>query len=672
VSHQPATADRTPLLVRRLLLAMAFLLGALVNFWGYDAFGRPRMAMLAVVVAVGAGALVVRWREGGPLPKPNRLVWAVFAFVAAMAIATIFSTNRLVSFVGHTSRNGGLISYLLYAGVVYLMAVALAGRPVDLRRFVWALVLGSLVHSAYIFVQAVGLDPITWQLPDEGARFFPLGTMGHSNFAGAYLAMVLPPALWLAMTSRGRARTAAAAAAGILSVALLLTQSRGALLAAVAGVAAMIAVRRPPSKRVVVIAGALGVVVVIGVAVLVWNPFAALPLAELHVLRSGTLRGRIDFWVSAWRMFLARPITGFGPEGFLGNYTMFRVPHEADYAGLTTTGKPHNVYLEHASSGGLLMLVPLGILIVMAVRRGIRAGRIPGSAGLLGGAFLGSLAAYLAQAAFSIDVVPVAAMGFIAIGAIAALSRGASLPAVEAPRTPRWTSRVLIAALCATLVAVMLASEVADRSMRQALDAESGAAPELVTSAYDRATRLDPTAAIYPYRYALYLDGQTAAEAQPAAQLGLLRGAAQRYRTAWRLQPGNVKIIVALARVYTRLGWVEGRETLLEAQRFWDMALQRDPIDWEVHGRYGQALGATAAVLRQPAVARAALPELQAALQVREDKDWLWTSLAAVLQQLGRRQEAAGATRRAAAVAELVADPQRYADYLRRKAAEAS
>lgn len=644
----PPADDAGVRFVRRAMLVVGASLGFAIQPWGYDAFGRPRVAVVWTAAVIGVALLVVRRAEGGHLPPPTSVVWAALAFVGAMAVATVFSTNPLLSAVGLTSRMGGLVSYVAYAATVYLVFVAFADRLDALRTLAWACVGGSAVHSLYIVVQALGADPFRWQLPDEGQPLWPLGTAGHSNFAGGYLAIVLPLTVYLVLTTVGWARIALAGFAVLQGLDILMTFSRGGALAAATALVVFLLVRRPSKLLFAVFGGGAALVVVLATTLAIFPRLFV--RFGLFALRPGTLIGRIDWWVSSVRMFLDRPLLGFGPEGFLGNYTVYRGARDADYAGLIITGKPHNVYLEHAVSGGLLLIVPFLVLVVLVIRTGIRAGRRPGQHGLLGAAFLASAVAYLAQLVVSIDVPPVAAIGWLCFGAIAALDPRAASPA-GAARRPRAVVRAAVSVVAGGLVLLMLSTVVADRAMRSAIDGELGAASfEDVTADFERASRLDPTTAVYPFRHALYL--QLAAESafDPAEQLRLRRDAVDRYRAALRLQPTNVKILVALATMETVVGWQEPSE-LLRAQRSWDRAFERDPLDREINARYGAALAQTARVRRVGAVAREAIRHLRIGLARGTDRPepWIWESLAVAYDVLGRRTEAADARARASA-----------------------
>lgn len=82
--------------------------------------------------------------------------------------------------------------------------------------------------------------------------------------------------------------------------------------------------------------------------------------------KDGTLTGRSDIWRQAWSLIAERPMYGYGAGNAWGPGVQIRV--------LNTLARPesaHNGLLELLLAGGLLALVPLGMLLVRASSRGV-------------------------------------------------------------------------------------------------------------------------------------------------------------------------------------------------------------------------------------------------------------------------------------------------------------
>ncbi|MDA3792131.1 MAG: hypothetical protein PF545_00525, partial [Elusimicrobia bacterium] len=90
-------------------------------------------------------------------------------------------------------------------------------------------ILSAGIVSLYGIFQYIGLDPLGWK-----GNFYPRiwSTLGNPNFLGAYIAMVLPVTIVKYFNDRKKITLTIFA---ISAAALLLTSSRGGLIAAVAG-----------------------------------------------------------------------------------------------------------------------------------------------------------------------------------------------------------------------------------------------------------------------------------------------------------------------------------------------------------------------------------------------------------------------------------------------------
>jgi O-antigen ligase len=133
---------------------------------------------------------------------------------------------------------------------------------------------------------------------------------------------------------------------------LVATQSRGALI----GLATAAVVAKGRRARLPLIA-ILVLVVGGGVA-----------------LRPGTVAARFDHWREAWRLFVARPLAGWGPGSYLAVSTIPNQNH-ADSALLTVLAEQGVI--------GALALVPLVVAVVRRCRRLYGVEPILGLAGSL-------------------------------------------------------------------------------------------------------------------------------------------------------------------------------------------------------------------------------------------------------------------------------------------------
>lgn len=230
------------------------------------------------------------------------------------------------------------------------------------------------------------------------------GPLPDSNFWGRHLVMGLPMAAAL-LTRAMRSGRAVTATPWVLAVLLLLcgiylTQSRGTFLAAgVAIVVWFIAVERSVRRwsLMLVPLGAL-IFAVPGVGNRIVAAFEDFTQAEVQNDIDPSVLQRLGAQEEAWAMFDERPLFGFGPATFPGQVINFA--GRVATAAREPTNAPHNLYAELGAEAGVVGIIGWAVVII----------------GFLGVAVLGILA------------------------------------------NPRSDQRVLIAAVCAAIVAWSVAS----------------------------------------------------------------------------------------------------------------------------------------------------------------------------------------------------------------------
>jgi hypothetical protein len=178
-----------------------------------------------------------------------------------------------------------------YAGCLILVVWFLVLSSLDPHRgkYVWLVFLWASVGAALIAVI---------QLPVLDR---PRGPFGSPNYLGAFAAVML----FVAWQARGT--IAGNAALGANAVALVLAQSRGAILAAGAGAVALLGRRRPILSGAIICGALLG-------AVLLQRP-----------------ESRLAVWQLGLTLGLQRPLTGWGIGGvsniFLVDGRLMHIDH---------------------------------------------------------------------------------------------------------------------------------------------------------------------------------------------------------------------------------------------------------------------------------------------------------------------------------------------------------
>lgn len=364
--------------------------------YGVRAWGLLGLALVAGAVLLLAAGL-----------RPARQVtWAAAAFLT-LGVWTAASTL----WGGVASEAVAGLDRLLLAAAALLVG-SLLGSDGRRARAVAAGVALAVTAVAVEVVVVLPFDPRHGGWLTESAL---VGPVGYKNAQGGLFAAAIPLLLWLAPAGSRAIRAATSAGAVVLISALLLTESRGALVALVialgvqtlvdrrsgvrvaaaclgvscailfvtlaeiytrlenpdraghalalyalvtlglAGLAGFLAARFQPQVRpgrVLVV-----VVAVIAIAVAVAVGVRASPLAtssggtSAPRLTDLTLSGRVEAWQAAWTMTESAPLHGHGVGSFARQWPVLR-PADAGHI-----LQPHNVELEQLAELGGVGLV---------------------------------------------------------------------------------------------------------------------------------------------------------------------------------------------------------------------------------------------------------------------------------------------------------------------------
>jgi O-antigen ligase len=311
-------------IARVLLLLFAFAIP-----WEYSLdLGEPLgniariMGLLLILVAIPAVLQAGRLRTPGPLQ------WLVLAFYLWFCCSYFWTIDPLQTLEK-------MRSYFQEMMIVWLVW-EFAESPRDLRALLRAYVAGSCVLAALTVANLASPEAIasgqirfvaTGQDPNDVARFLDLG---------------LPlAALLVNCERRWPARLLSLCYLPLGLVAVLLTASRGGLLAALVALAGCgILLFRSHARGV--LAGTLALP---AIAAALWFTVPHATFERLATipeqLHGGNLNQRLNIWTAGWHAFVQAPLVGTGAGSFVGA------------AGLNPLDTAHNTALSILVSGGL-------------------------------------------------------------------------------------------------------------------------------------------------------------------------------------------------------------------------------------------------------------------------------------------------------------------------------
>jgi O-antigen ligase len=388
----------------------------LVRFHGFPSLLQATGVPLIVGAWVGQGT-----RRAVRSMAPTPLTLALLGFVLVLIASSSFARD--------VSLADERIEEHVKALAVYVLVIALAWSPSLVRRATWALLACGAVIGGIGLIQVLtgnfdstfgGLGRVKYA-QIYGNVFHPriAGPMGDPNFYAQILIPVAAIGFVLAAHVRGwRLRLASLGCAGLATCGILLSYSRGALLAlGVVGLVAALGLRLPLRRLVPAALLAAGLLLALGPAGLT-RRFATirefLPGQEEAIDPDSSFGERKLLMTVAWFIFADHPMVGVGA----GNYTTHfddNVDRTGSafrqYEGVGSRRYPHNLYLEFAAENGMAGLIPFAAALTacfLALAR-VRATQSRGGDRFLAGLALGigvALAGHLTTSLFLHNAFP--------------------------------------------------------------------------------------------------------------------------------------------------------------------------------------------------------------------------------------------------------------------------
>jgi len=350
-SFEPRSAAVT--LLPAGILALAWFAAAISH-----PLATPTWALIAgIVLAPALGVAAVA--TGKRLPdaaKPATI--SIAALVAVLSLAAALSGDMVTALWGHVGVRTGLLAWS--AAAVWFVAGTVAASGRTLRTMVATIAIGGAIASLFAAADAAGIMTRVARWSPE-----PSGFMSNSNALAQLLVLGLAcAAAWIALSRSPGTKLAAQIALALNLAGLVLSQSRGAWIAAVLGglVAWFLIARKPalPSRRIGigVVTGLLAFIIAIGV--LWWSGDGVAGLADgvtgdLNDLTTG----RMAIWGGALEQLQASPALGEGPGLFSVIYEWSADPARLFGRDVIGTRCGHSLLFAIPAAGGIAGLAAL-------------------------------------------------------------------------------------------------------------------------------------------------------------------------------------------------------------------------------------------------------------------------------------------------------------------------
>ncbi len=299
--------------------------------------------------------------------RPDRLDWAVLAFVVVVGLATLLDGTPVASLFGPYKQGTGFGMFLLAGG---LLVAGRRGRPEDVVIASNALVAGAVGLTLLMWLQQSQTGWAVAHLGIPSGR--PGATLGSPVWSGAFVGAGFVAALVLFVCARRRWSPVYALAAGVCLSGLVIPLSRGAWLGTALAVVVAMVLAWPSRARLWRRFAALALVLLLAGSLMLVTRSATVPAAgaagtvvSSELMSPQSDLGRLGIYRAALRAVVAKPLLGWGP----GNFQL-AWQHSADAAGMAPNldswgSDAHSLPLEVVATAGILGL--LGLLAVVAL-----------------------------------------------------------------------------------------------------------------------------------------------------------------------------------------------------------------------------------------------------------------------------------------------------------------
>lgn len=340
----------------------------------------------SVLQIVVAGLAFAAWlhrdteRVREVLAQP--LTVALFAYVLVLLISTTVATDP--------ARADARVGEIVKATVLFGLASALMHNRARARLGLNALIASAAFLSALVVVQALsgaydnefgGLARVkNAQIYADVFQPRIAGPIGDPNFFAQILLIPFPVAVAIGWTARShRRRFFHLTAAALIGAAILLTYSRGAMLAAGIMGLFLLGFLHISWKRT-------AAAIALAVAIFVALPDAVsrrlvtieelLPAADAPIDPDSSIQERRLFMRTAWLMFVDNPGLGVGAANYATRYDEYAAVSGSAarlYEDPSTLHFPHNLLLEVAAENGFVGLAAFLAVVVAAASALLRA-----------------------------------------------------------------------------------------------------------------------------------------------------------------------------------------------------------------------------------------------------------------------------------------------------------
>jgi O-antigen ligase len=367
--------------VHQPIISLFYLVGVLVIvLWALDAFRTGILRFNKSLIQIPLLAIVV------------------YGFIQVIPFGSIAETAGLSDIPRTISLEPfwtKLFALHLFAFFIFLAAwLTFIDSVKRLRKVVWLITIFGFVFAFFAILQSV-LSPQKIYGIYELKYAEPFGSFVNRHNFAAYMEMTIavPLGLMFAGAVPRDKRLLVMTAVGLMAVALLMSLSRGGLVALIAEVFFLV-ILTTETKSYKQLALKLGLAVLLigtivaGIGWFIGSETSLTRIAETAASNDITTN-RTHIWNITWEVIKSHPIFGTGLGGYSSAYTNFDTLN-----GMERVEQAHNDYLQILADAGIIGLIIAAFFVFRLFRTGLRNAKIanPFRRGVAIGALAGCFA----------------------------------------------------------------------------------------------------------------------------------------------------------------------------------------------------------------------------------------------------------------------------------------
>jgi O-antigen ligase len=338
---------------------------AVSPWWTYDPIGIPKMSVLTIL-SIPILFILIRYLRNSFMDKDLVVISSLGFLISIFLTLFLSGADKVQQIYGTAGRSIGALTLLgfmfVFLGAMYAVSESY------IRKFSLNLIGVGALSAIYGLIQYFQVDPINWINPYSPV----IGFLGNPNFQSSFIGINF---VFLLGYLFSNVLNAQLKVIGVLIELLFLfniygSESQQGFVIAALGSAWVFfnVIKSSPLKRLQIpYLGAAG----IGALLVAFGALNIGPLSKFIYTESVTFRG--DYWRAGIKMFMNHPIFGVGIDNYGNWYTRTRdLLATTRPGGNVVANEAHNVFIDMASNGGLLLIisyVAINLCVVAAILR---------------------------------------------------------------------------------------------------------------------------------------------------------------------------------------------------------------------------------------------------------------------------------------------------------------